>query len=370
MPLEQKRHLVGTHYLWLGTLGMAAIGIVAFLVLSQKSRVIVVVNSGEMEVDPQIFVVSNPKGKLELLRTDYLKRAIPLQEEFAKAKGDLSAAKADLAGAEEKNKLLIQAIVRNENEIPAFIQESSATLETLWKEEGAKLDKEFEEFRQGLLNEIGGRAKELNLPYNDDLEIREIEVAVNAYRLSLYNTGGKLDVSKERNWAEEILKRWNVFCSDWQKRQLSVKDRAVAIKKKPQPKIDEARSRIESLQLEREQVLFEIAAFQDEVKHTNTRVEDLENRLKSLRGPFYQELLQTPELFKVGSYQLQPDGKAELTGIDKREDLTIGEFLVFVKAVSGEKVYWGMKNLEIRKNQSIELRIERDQFIPMESFLQ
>jgi hypothetical protein len=374
-PPTQKPKPAASAGGWLGPLKIAAVvlalaGIGYWIYTSNvKSEVLVRIDSGDIAVDPEVMVVFNFDGKVNLLRTDYLKRRVPLEKEVAELRVNLSSAKGDLAGRVQSRKLLEDAMSQYEKEIPEYIDKSRDELDSLWAEQGEALDREFNEFRASLHAEIAAQAESIGLNYKRNEEIDAIEVAVNAYRLALYDAPAEVDVDKQRIWAEDLLQRWRDFETDWGKRQLDIRDRAVEIKKTPGPKIKSARERIESLKDEMTALNFDIASLEREVNRYEEELETVSKELDELANPFYSELIATPKDFLLATYPMMPGGTVEIQELEDRKEMPQGEYFLLVRGTRNNEVYWALKDFRIVEKKKIVLEIKEDSFVAVRTYL-
>ncbi len=347
---------------------LAGIGFAIYW-LQRETTVRIEVQSGEMAIRGDAFVVLNFAGKLEMLRQDYLRRRSPIEEEILTIQADIAAAKGDLAGREQRSKLLEDALEQYRAEIPQYLGESQDALKTLWDKESADLSKEYDDFKESLHKQIEQRATELGLDYKRNPEIDAIAVAVNAFRLSLYGVARQVNVSEQRMWAEGLLQEWGQFETTWRQKQAEIKKRAFEIKQDPLPRIADARKRIDNLEREVEAIQIDINALKNEVTRREAVLEQTRLRRAELDAPFMEELRRIPEEFRVATYPISPEGVIIMPQLHESELLNQGVHLIFVQAARGDQEYWAVQEFEVLPYQNTIIVVEPSQFKPLKDVL-
>ncbi|MEM6884218.1 MAG: hypothetical protein AAF571_04245 [Verrucomicrobiota bacterium] len=338
--------------------------------IQRETSVEVTVNAGELTPRGEALVVLNFAGKLEMLRNDYFRRRTPIEEEIAHIKANLSAAKGDLAGRNQRKKLLEDALEQYQNEIPQYLNESQQALDRLWNEESAALSKEYDEFKESLHQQIEERAEQLGVEYTRNSEIDAIAVAVNAYRLALYGVAKEVDVGEQRSWAEDLLQQWVAFEKSWREQQSEIKKKALEIKKDPVPKISETRQRIDNLEREIDALDIDLNSLKAEADRYESNLTEANLRLQAIDGPFYSELRAIPDEFKVTAFPMDAQGMIILPELQENPDLSQGTHFLLVTAVKGDQEYWAIEEFEILPYQTVNVIIDPSRFTDLKTILE
>ncbi len=338
--------------------------------MQRETSVNISVQSGELTTRGDAIVVLNFAGKLEMLRNDYFGRRTPVEEEISHIKANLSAAKGDLAGLEQRKKLLEDALEQYRAEIPEFLNESQQALDQLWNEESAALSKEYDDFKESLHQQIEDRAAELGVDYTRNTDIDAIAVAVNAYRLALYGVVKQVNVGEQRAWAEELLQQWNSFEKTWREKQSDIKKKALTIKQNPIPKISEARQRIDNLEREVEALQLDLNGLKEEVARYENNLTEATSRLQAIDKPFYEELRRIPDEFKVATFTINETGQILMPELQEHPDLSTGTHFILVTAVKGDQEFWAIQEFEVLPYQTVEVFIEPTRFIDLKTVLE
>lgn len=348
---------------------LASIGFAIYW-FNRETTLNVAIDPGPRTLTPEARIVLNYSGKLEILRQDYLRRRTPLEKEIERIKSDLSAANADLAGRDQRKKLLQDALEQYKSEIPAFLTESQSALDSLWGDESEALNKEYDDFKQSLHNQIEQRAAELGVAYQRNTEIDAIAVAVNAFRLALYGVGisGKINVSEQRSWAEDILNQWDSYEQTWRQKQLEIKKKALEIKKQPLPKIAETRNRIENLERDIEAIDIDLNSLKNEVARHEANLADASKRLADIDPPFYEELRRIPDEFAVMSLPVV-NGTIVLGDLQNNPTLAQGLHFLHVTATEAGQEFWAVQEIEILPFRNNHVRVEASRFVDLKTIL-
>lgn len=324
----------------------------------------------DMSISDVPAVVYNFDGQVNQVKRDYIERRKPMDERLTIIESDLASAKADLAGREEKKRLLTLEITRLKQTIPALAQEGEEQLNRLWSEEGGNLDKRYTEQKEALHQEIEKRVQELGLKYQRNPDLDAIEVAVNAFRLSLYGAPKTVKVDDQRIFSEDLLKRWKDFEKEWAKQQLTIKDKAMVIKQSPGPKIELAQKSIETLKSDLEALNIDLASLQEEVNRRQEEEVEEQEKLRELEKPFIADLLKIPQNNILRQIPIGADGKITLRKLEKSSDLIPGDYRIFIQAQNQGEVYWAVKTFSLSKYQKNELTIKREDFTILRDLLQ
>jgi hypothetical protein len=346
-----------------------AVAAVSIYYFTRETRLTINVAAGDIQVRPEMSVVFNFAGKVNLLRRDYQNRQQPLILQVDEQQLQLMSARGDLAGRQQRKKLLDDALEQYQKEIPQYLAQGQAALDTFWSQQGESLKQEYRTTLEGIHTEISQRAASLSIPYTRNTELDAPEVAANAFRLALYNAPAGVKVDGERKWVEELLARWKAFEKDWTEKQLQLKDRAMDIKKEPGPKVADAEDRINSLRQEIDALSVELKALEDEVATYEGRLEEAQQSLESTIDPFLRELLSVPDQFQKAALVLPASGVLELRQIQERSDLAPGIYTLMIRGTKEGQEYWALKEFDIKAYQANAVSVGPDDFVLARSYL-
>jgi hypothetical protein len=316
------------------------------------------------------MVIYNFDGQVSQIKRDYAERRGPMEVRLQEIEADLASAKADLAGREEKKRLLTGEIQKLRNSIPLLVGESEKKLERLWKEEGGGLDKAYSDQKDALHKEIEKRAKDLGLKYERNQELDALEVAVNAFRLSLYGAPKTVNVDEQRLFSEDILKRWRDYEKEWAKQQLAIKEKAMVIKQSPGPAIEVAQKQIENLKVDLDALNIDLASLQEEVNRRQQDEVEEQEKLREVEKPFLSDLLKIPGNNILRELKADLEGKYRLRNLEKSTDMLPGDYLFFVQAQKGDETFWAIKSFTVSAYKKTELQVSRQDFVSIHKLIQ
>lgn len=347
----------------------AVIAAVSLYYFTRETRLTIHASGGDITLYPEAQIVFNFSGKISMLRRDYQNRQQPLIQQVDDQQLQLISARGDLAGRQQRKKLLDDALAQYQKEIPDILREGQEALDRFWNQEGEALKKEYRDTLEALHQEIADRAQTLGIAYTRNPDLDAIEVAANAFRLALYNAPTGVQVDEQRRWVEGILARWKEFESRWIERQLQLRDKAMAIKQEPGPKVAATEERIASLRLEIEALSIEIQALEAEVATYEERLKEAQQSLEATIQPFMQELLNIPGQFEHITLQLPASGPLELRDLQERSDLAPGTYTLLVRGTREGQEYWAMKKFTINAYKKNTVSIQPGDFVPARSLL-
>ncbi|NJK93124.1 MAG: hypothetical protein HC904_15675 [Blastochloris sp.] len=321
---------------------LVALGVYIYQI-TRETSVEIRVATGELSISGNPLVVYNFDGQVAQIKRDYIARRTPMEARLAQIEGDFASAKADLAGREEKKRILTNELKKLKDSIPAMMTEASQKLDRLWKEEGGALDKAYAEQKEALHQEIEKRVKELGLNYTRNPELDALEVAVNAFRLSLYGAAKTINVDEQRTFSEDILKRWKEFETDWSQKQLEIKDKALVIKQAPGPRIEEVEKSMENLRVELDALNIELASLQEEVNRRQQEEVEEQEKLREAEKPFLADMLKVPENNILEVLNRDTEGLIRLRDLEKNAKMPPGDYL-FLFRPRRERKFFGRSN--------------------------
>lgn len=368
---KKRRNIVAAFKIALALIFFVVAGVLVFLSLRETRVKIAINTSAGYEVEPEVLVVGDFQERIDLLKRDLQRREEPLRKAVAAIDQDLSAAKADYAGRAAKRKLLVDAMIKDKQEIPAILEGAQKSLEKLWREDADNLDAEYERKKDGFNQEIAAKAKKLNLAqYAPSDELDAPEIAVNAFRLALYSAPDGVDTAKERAWAEERLKSWRKFEEDWSERQLKIKQEADTLRQTVQPEIDEVKGRVVVRQEEIAAIEAEIDEFGKEVARHEEKKKDSQEELGAVMQPFYQDLLKAPNDYVLTKWPVEKLGLVDIRNLDRDPNFPPGEYRILVRGKKKGADYWALKTFTVKKYKTTQVILEDTDFVPVKSLLE
>ena len=359
--------------LWLGIAValMLLVGLGFYIYhITRETTAEVVLSIDDLTLTGIPLIVYHFDGQVSQIKRDYAERRDPMEIRLQGIEADLAAAKADLAGREEKKRILTAEVQKLRNSIPAYIAEGEKKLELLWGEESGNLDKAYADQKETLHKEIEKRAADLGLKYERNKELDALEVAVNAFRLSLYGAAKTVNVDEQRIFSEDILKRWRDFDKDWSRKQLEIKEKAMTIKQSPGPRIEDAEKRIETFKVDLNALNVDLASLQEEVNRRQQDEVEEQQMLRDVEKPFLSDLMRIPANNILREWNADLEGKYLLRNLEKSTDMPPGEYLIFVQARKDDDIYWAIKPFVISQYLKTDIVISRQDFVPIRKLIQ
>lgn len=369
---EQEEKGFNLELLWLKVaavvVALALIGGAVYF-FSLETNVKVAVEAGDLKLYRDAFLVYDFTDRIHLLRDDYTRRKTPIDQRKNQLEANLMAAKGDYAGRLQRKKLLEDAIEQENKQIPKILEESRDKLADLWKKGGEDLDKEYERQRDSIFQAIEHRAKALQVPYEPDFEIKAPELAVNAFRLSLYGAADKVNVDAERAWAEGLLGDWKSFLEKWEKRQNAMRQESLEYRKVPGPKIERAKERIVSLKDDVRRLQPELDALQGEIQKYEGELTATSEELTKLTQPFVEELRTAYKDYVRFHFTVDEKGNVEIKDMGGESDLKEGNYRLFLRAQKDGDEYWSFVPVEVVNRESMAVSVRPEQFFPARQML-
>jgi hypothetical protein len=306
----------------------------------------------------EVAVVSDFREEAVRTAQDLFYEREPLLKDIRERRDVVEGAKADIAGREERIRLLREQIDAANREVEAIIREAREASQRLWASAGIQLDEEYEQKLDEFRVRVENRARELNLPYDPASDIKSPDVWVNAFRLALYDAPPAVNGSDERVWVESILTEWKGWHKTWDARVAAVKQEVERIQASPKEQIDEINRRIANLNSRIDETRTEIEPVQKELEVNQKALDGLLSEDQALQAEYFQRLLKTPDgrtRFRVPFDTAT--GKFSWRHIEKTP-FKPGQYLLWVKATKGDAESWSMISFPIVEYGTTVLRIE------------
>jgi hypothetical protein len=366
-PPEPPRRRIHFKKRWLFILLVLALigGGILLYFASRETKFKATVAVTGVQIQPEAYVVYDFSDRVDMIRRDLAKREAPFRELLMGTMADIQAAKADLAGRQQRKKLLLDALEQDRAEIPKIINDGQARLRKLWEDKGKELDQEYADAKAAVNKQIEDRAKNLGLKYQKPEDLDAPEVAANAFRLALYGAPDTIDSAKERLWTEQLLKEWREGEKVWSAKLIEVRKQADAMRASTQPKIESIEDRISQLQTEVESLNDDLADFDSEIARHEARASEVQTQLNAVFVPFYTDLLQAPSDYRVTTLQIGSDGLIEVRNLDdKDEAFKPGKYQLFIRGVKDGIEVWALKPFDLIKHQTTTVNVVDADFQP------
>jgi hypothetical protein len=368
---EKKKRSPVLAWVGVGILLILLIGLGIYIYqITRETSAEITFSLEDLSMSGSPLIVYHFDGQVSQIKRDYAERRSPMELRLQEIEADLASAKADLAGREEKKRLLSEEIQKLRDSIPLLVAEGEKKLDRLWKEEGGSLDQSYAAQKESLHKEIENKARELGLKYERNPELDALEVAVNAFRLSLYGAPKTVNVDEQRVFSEDLLKRWRDFEKDWSKKQQEIKEKAMEIKQSPGPRIEDTQKAIESLKVDLEALNIDVDSLQEEVNRRQQDEVEEQEKLREVEKPFLSDLMKVPSNNILRQLQVGSNGKCLLSHLEKSTDMPPGEYVLLVQGQSGEEIFWAFKSVTVTRHKKTEVRVTRQDFKPARKLIQ
>lgn len=227
----------------------------------------------------------------------------PLRNDIEQLQDQISHAKSDVAGRDERVRLLNEEIDNAGKEIASSLNEARTASEEIWNGPGVQLDSEYAQKKEEFHKKILDRASKLAINYIDNNDFKDPEVWVNAFRLALYDSPKGINAATERAWAENELADWKKYVATYQQTLTDLKHKVEGIQTSPQGRIGEITKRIDDLKTQVADAQAEIEPIQKELQNNQEALNKLLEKQAGLEAPFYKQVVEAPEggvLVKLG----------------------------------------------------------------------
>ncbi len=301
----------------------------------------------------------------------------PIHTDIEQLQDVVSRGNADIAGREERLRLLREEIETAEKEIVSVTQEARKAGDKIWTGPGVALDGEYEKKKTDFHKIIVDRATQLKLNYNENTDILDPEVWVNAFRLSLYSVPKGVNSGAEREWAEKQLAEWKKYQEEYRGKIAALKKQIEDIQTSPQARITENNQRIAELKQRIAETEQELEPIRQELKTNLAALDKLKDDQAGLDAPFYKQVLDVPEGAVLRNLTIDPaTNRFSWREINKdpqyqpAEDVP-GNYYLWVRAVSpqgGE--YWSFVHFSLYYYRTTQLIIQPGALLSVRKILE
>lgn len=344
-------------------------GAIAFWIF-KETRLVVAVETDGMELNPEVIVVLDFDERVQMLRRELENRRKPIQEMIQNATASLQSAQADLSGKKQARELLNESMNRDKQQIPELFKQTDHSLQVLWDERYAALDREYDKAQGDLRNQIVKRSKDLGLNIKLPGEIKAPEAVVNAFRLALYGVGDKVNAGVERAWAEGLLKNWRQLEEKWAKERTKIRDEAISIRRPMEGKLSDIQKRTATLQNEISGVDEDIQQVQQEVVSFEDRLKEVQKMYAASIESFYQDLLRVPQDFAFLKFNIDAGNVLDVRSIEKRKDFPPGHYRMLIRANRDGLEYWAFQSFDVGPYKTTRLTIHPEAFTSAKKLLE
>lgn len=243
----------------------------------------------------RVCVVRDFRSDVLNLVEELATERIPVRADIEQQEDVVSRSKSDVAGREERIRLLREEIATAQKEVDSALAEANKASNKIWADQGVALDDEYNQKKDVIHQRIIDRAAQLKINYIDNTDFRDPEVWVNAFRLALYDAPKGINPSTERIWAESQLVEWKKFVTEYQQRVTDLKKQVDDIQTSPKGRIAEINQRVEDLNQRVKETETEIEPIRSELRDGQVMLEKLKITQAGLEAPFYKQVLEAPE---------------------------------------------------------------------------
>ncbi len=295
----------------------------------------------------------------------------PLRSDIEQLETVVSRSKSDVAGREERLRLLREEVEKADKEILGVMKDATDSGNKIWSGPGAALDTEFSQKKEEFHKKIAERAAQLKIKYVDNTDYRDPEVWVNAFRLALYDAPKEINTGVQREWAEKELASWKKYVESYQQGMAALKKQVEEIQTSPQGRIGEINQRVNDLNQRIAETEQEIQPIRQELKQGQEALDKLTAEQASLESPFYKQVLDAPE----GSLLLKLNFDAATNRFTWREinrdpQFPPGEYNLWVSAIAKDgQEYWSYVKIHLYEYQTTQVILQPGAFVSVQTVL-
>ncbi|QSR87239.1 hypothetical protein EM20IM_02565 [Candidatus Methylacidiphilum infernorum] len=353
-------------FLYVGTLAAGFGGYYSF----RETRISGWIAVKGISMPKEIYLVHDFSGDVKALRENYLNEIGPCLEEIQNKRENLKKARTDITALNERLRLLKQQEHVAETEIQIVAKEYQEKADHIWKNEGALLDQEYDKKLEELKERFQQKAQQLGIDLNiSSAEANSPEAWVNAYNLALYNPPPEIDPVKERQWAEEELKKWHSFETENEKKRTELKLKTKEIQSELGPKVQALREQILRIQSRIQDSQLEIAPLEQEYANNERELAQAEETERKIKERFLNDLEKIPQNSIREKIPLGPDGHFEWRRLDQNPKFTPGQYFLWVAIKKEGKEWWSLFPFPIHAYALTEIVVLPESFVPIDALL-
>lgn len=375
---EPKAHRPGVRSgLWLAVLARllfyGAVGAMGFgtYYSLRETRLEGQIFPGKLPMPTKAYLVYDFSGDVRALRRDCGSSLEPYRQTVQSRESNLQRVRSDLVAQQERVRLLKEQIHAAEEELKTTGKEAQEKGKELWAAEGAVLEREYEEIVAHIKSNFMARSQQIGLPLaENDVSIQAPEAWANAYELALYSAPPSVNVTEERKWAEEGLKVWYQFLSNYEQKQQALKKKTEELQVQVAPKVTEIRNQISLLEGRITESEEETLPLQQEFTTNQSELSAASAQAEVARANFQKQLLQLPRHSIIATLPVSGDGHFEWRRLEQNGRFQGGNYFLWLVTEEGNQEYWSLFPFRIVPYGKTEIVVRASSFLPVNLFWQ
>jgi len=324
-------------------------------------------------LNKEVWIVNDFHELAAGITEDLAEERTPLRQEIQERQDHVQRTQAEVAGREERIRLLQQQIDASKAEIDSLINQSRDATQQIWDVDGAQIDADYTSHLNQLQKDIADRAKSLNLKYQTDANFESPEVWANAYRLALYEVPAGVDTVKEHQWLGDVMKQWRDYLKTLDDRKQQLRDKAEQVRLAPASKIADLNAKIDDLRQRIDGTEVEETPLKAELQQAQTDLASAQASEAGLDAKYYKQLEVLPEEAIVNHIRIPLSTNGRFTWVDDdvfAEGENEHSYWMFCRATRADgREYWVLFNFSIEKNHKRCFLIEPTAFISTKAIL-
>jgi hypothetical protein len=343
--------------------------VLTFLSL-RETRLIVNIKTPDLQLLPDAYVVMDFSERIAQIKRNLADRRRPIQQILDDNQSSLAASEADMAGKEQRKKMLIANMEKDQAEIPEMVKKTDGELNKLWDEESSSLNEDENKYVSNIEDQIKKRADELHLNFKLDTDVNSPEVYVNAFRLALYGAPAKINPTQQQEWAEGLLTGWRNQEKLWDKKREEIKKKASELRAPIGDIIDQVDKRGTFLKQQIAEVNDAESLIQQDIDKYEARTQDLNRSIQTLIQPFYEELIKVPAGYAKTTLPVNSNATIDARELNRNPNLKPGRYKLLVRGLKNDEEYWAFVDFDLKKFQTTRLNLTDSDFVPARSLIE
>lgn len=322
--------------------------------------------SGRLPMPAKAYIVHDFSGDIRALRRDCGTSLEPYSQTVHNCELALQHVRSDLVAQQERIRLLKEQLHSAEEELKNVGKEAQEKGKELWATEGAALEREYDAVSAQIESKFLERSKQIGIPLEEkDIAIRAPEAWANAYELALYSAPPSVNVTEERKWAEEGLKVWHEFQSNYERKKRELKKKTEKLQEQVAPKVAEIRNHISLLEGRIAESEEEMVPLQQEFTTNQAELAAAAERAAEARATFQKQLLALPRHSIIATIPIRADGHFEWRRLDQNGRFQSGRYFLWLVTEEGGQEYWSLFPFTISPYKKTEIIVRASNFLPV-----
>lgn len=324
----------------------------------------------------RVCVVRDFRADVLNLAEELATERTPIHSDIEQQEEVVSRSKSDVAGREERIRLLKEEIGNAQKEVATALAEANVSSNKIWAGQGAALDDEYTAKKEEIHQRIIARADQIKIKYVENSDVRDPEVWVNAFRLALYDAPKGINPTAEREWAESQLVEWKKFVTTYQQRVADLKKQVDDIQTSPKGRIAEINTRVEDLNQRVKETETEIEPIRSELRSAQAALDKFKADQLGLEAPFYKQVLEAPEGAILQKIDFDPQTnrfswrEINRDGQYQPAEGQVGNYYLWVSLLSADnQEYWSFVPFTIRPFRTTQIIIQPGAIVSVRNVL-